>query len=860
MFVRSFFLLLLSLPLMVQAASLEYYLGKSTSYDAHISKPSETLGFEIGQRHVRHDQLKQFFTTLSAQSERVKLTSIGYTPQSREQILVTITAPKNLKNLDEILTKRRVSPENKATTDGPLVVWLGYSVHGDEISGANASMAAAYHFAASQSAEMKEILDNTIIVLEPSINPDGMDRFVNWVSTFYNNTPNGDPNHMEHHQNWVSGRTNHYWFDLNRDWLLLAQSESQNRVKFFHKYQPNVLGDFHEMGANTTYFFQPGIATRTHPLTPKSNTKLTHDIAKHHAKALDEHNRLYFTQESYDDFYYGKGSTYPDINGGIGILFEQASARGIAQETINGLLTFEFGIKNQVLTSLSTVKGAWENRNELKSYRKKFYQDAIKIAKKQKFDGYVFQESKDQYRLQHFLDKLAQHKITVYPLTKDYSVNDKVYNKETSYFIPLAQTQYRVIEALFQQGTNFEDNTFYDVSGWTMPLAMNIEFDQVKSKRGLKLAAVPWSAPAASETPAIDKGAYGYAFEWHHFMAPKLLNKLLANDIKARVATKSFTATINGKQRQFDTGTIVIPTGLQQGDWQQVMAQASQESGIELFNLYTGLTMEGIDLGSRALKPLTEPKVMLLGGYGISQYEAGEIRFYLDEMINVPTSVIDYARLARIDLSYYTHIVLVNGDYSHLSKSAISKIKTWVANGGVIIGQKRGAQWLAKQEILVADFASKKQLNELFDTKNLAYKDKEALAGRKRIAGAIFESTIDISHPLAYGFEDNYLPLFRNSTLMMAKPEQPFVTLANYANDPLLSGYTDQNLVDQLSKSAAIIAHNVKKGRVIASADVLAFRGYWLGSAKLLANSLFFSKAFNAPIKAESKKDKVTKK
>jgi hypothetical protein len=263
------------------------------------------------------------------------------------------------------------------------------------------------------------VLDNTIIVLEPSINPDGMDRFVNWVSTYRGSANNDDPEHIEHHQGWISGRTNHFWFDLNRDWLLLTQQESQHRLKYFHQYQPNVVGDHHEMGANSSYFFQPGILSRTHPLTPKQNITLTKVLAKYHATALDKAQRLYFSEEQYGDFFYGKGSTYPDINGSIGILFEQASSRGMQQNTINGLLTFEFGIQNHVLTSLSTIEGAWQNREELKKYRKNFYLKALKQAKKEAFDGYLINESKDNYRLHALLNKLAQHQIKVYSLDKN---------------------------------------------------------------------------------------------------------------------------------------------------------------------------------------------------------------------------------------------------------------------------------------------------------------------------------------------------------------------------------------------------------------------------------------------------------
>lgn len=307
---RLFTLLFLLIPAwFLSAAPVQEYLPKQISFNSKIPMPSASLGFEIGQRHLRHDQLKQYFNTLSQSSKRIKLTTIGYTPQLREQILVTISSPENLANLDHILAKRHIPTTAKESLDEPLVIWLGYSVHGDEISGANAAMVVAYYLAASKEKEIETMLANTIIVLEPSINPDGMDRFVSWVSNYRGSANNSDSEHIEHHQSWISGRTNHFWFDLNRDWLLLSQQESRHRLKYFHQYQPHVLGDYHEMGANSSYFFQPGIVSRTHPLTPKQNVTLTKELAKFHAKALDQAQRLYFSEENYDDFYYGKGST-----------------------------------------------------------------------------------------------------------------------------------------------------------------------------------------------------------------------------------------------------------------------------------------------------------------------------------------------------------------------------------------------------------------------------------------------------------------------------------------------------------------------------------------------------------------------
>ena len=854
-FYRTFAFIVLFLPTcFLVAQPVKEYLPEQVVLNDKIPLPSNTLGFGIGERHVRHDQLKAYFYTLSQHSNRIEMTSIGRTAQQREQFLVTVSSPENLTNLDDLLTKRQVPYQGKSlkNTDEPLVIWLGYSVHGDEISGANAAMVVAYYLAASEEQNIKDMLENTIIVLEPSINPDGMDRFVNWVTTFRGSAENSDAEHIEHHQGWVSGRTNHFWFDLNRDWLLLTQQESRHRLKYFHQYQPHVLGDYHEMGANSSYFFQPGIVSRTNPLTPKQNVKLTKELAKFHAKALDQAQRLYYSEENFDDFYYGKGSTYPDINASIGILFEQASSRGMQQDTINGLLTFEYGIQNHVLTSLSTIEGAWQNKKALKKYRHSFYQQAIEQAKKEKFDGYLLSEAKDSYRLNSLLDKLTQHQINVYPLSEDFSYKDQKYTKETSYYVPIEQNQYRLIQALFTQETDFPDNTFYDVSGWTMPLAMNIDFQMLDSTWGLKLEKKPWSKQdiihvSKTNTSSTD---YAYAFEWHHFLAPKLLNQLQNESIKAKVATGSFVSQVKGKKRTFASGTILIPAAIQNTpDWRENLANLARKTNIELVTINSGLTSQGVDFGSGSFQLLKQPKVLLLGGTGISQYEAGEIRYYLDETLKIPVSIVEHSRLVNVNLSSYTHLILVNGDYKTLSDNHISELKKWVKQGGVVFAQKRAAKWLAKQDVLSVNFTDKKQIDQLFDSEQLNYQDKEKLSARKRIAGAIFATELDTSHPLTFGYTKKELPLFRNSTLVMDSGNQPFITIAKYNAKPLLSGYTDKNLVNLLAHNSAIVAHNYGKGRVIASTDVLAFRGYWLGSAKLLANSLFFAKAFNAPVK-----------
>ncbi|WP_440874845.1 M14 family zinc carboxypeptidase [Thalassotalea sp. PLHSN55] len=841
-------LLVLMAATVAVAAPVHSYLPEGELYNSQVVAPEKVLGFEIGDRHVRHDQLVSYFQQLASSSSRVKLTQIGRTNELRSQLLVTISAEQNLANLDELLAKRSFLNTNKAkkSADEPLVIWLGYSVHGDEISGANAAMVVAYYLGASNSESIKQLLDNTILVLEPSMNPDGMDRFVNWVNTHRNSTINTNPDHIEHHQPWRTGRTNHFGFDLNRDWLLLTQQETINRLPYFYQYQPNILGDFHEMGSHSSYFFQPGIPTRNNPLTPKANIELTTALAKYHATALDQQQQLYFSQESFDDFYYGKGSTYPDISGGIGILFEQASSRGMVQKTANGDLTFAQGIQNHVTTSLSTIHGAWQNRDSLKNYRNDFYQSVEGLVDDENYHGYLIQANQDSYRVNELLAKLTQHKIDVFALASDYRADGVLYPKGRSFYVPLNQPQYRIIKTLFAQPTQFNDNSFYDVSGWTMSLALDLNVKEIKRSRSLKLAQQTWQASAA-KTEQLASDAYAYAFEWHHYLAPKLLQQLLSQGVKAKVTTKAFSAKVVQGSQKFGTGSIVIPSGIEQpANWQSILTSAAQNIGIELFAISSGLSVEGVDLGSGSIKPLKPIEVLLVGGKGISQYETAEVLFYLDKQLGIPVTVVEKQRLNKIELSRYSHMIMVDGSYADFSDAMTAKIELWIKHGGTLVAQKRAAKWSSEKGLLNANFVSKKQINQMFDTSDLPYQDKANLASRKRISGAIYQTQLDTSHPLAYGFTDQNLPMFRNSNLIMDLPSTPFITVAQYSKSPLLSGYTDKNLVNRIANNAAVIAHNVGKGRVIATTENLTFRGYWQGTAKLLANSLFFSHVFSA--------------
>jgi hypothetical protein len=821
------------------------YLPKNIKYDPAIPKPADILGAPVGTWHVRHDQLVEYMRVLAASSDRISLTETGRTHENRPLLLMTITAEKNQQNIAQIQQQHldSISSGRQPTADQPLILWMGYSVHGDEPSGANASLLIAYYLAAAQGEEIDRLLDNNIVLLDPSVNPDGLSRFAQWANMHKSQNLVADANHREHRQRWPSGRVNHYWFDLNRDWLLLTHPESRARIKQFHQWRPHVLTDFHEMGPNSTYFFQPGISSRKNPWTPDQNVVLTEALGDFHAAALDDTKQLYFTQESFDDFYYGKGSTYPDAHGSIGILFEQASSRGHLQETINGPLAFSDTIQNQVTTSLSTFAGALANKQQLLDFQADFVNQANALLKDDDWRGYVLRESNDLGKFNQLKRILEQHQIDFYGLNKDAKIDDVTYSSVDSIFVPLEQPQYRLIKSLFSTRKRFTDNTFYDVSNWNLPLSFNIDYAPVSKSQARRLSVAKQKATlTSSQLPILDDKAYAYGFTWQDYYAPKFLQRLLEKGVQARIAKSAFSASTSSGKISFSAGSVVIPTALKQPEnLQQIISSLSAQLTIPVWSISSGLTKQGIDLGSSKMRPAKLPKVMIVGGLGTSQYEAGEAWHYLDNHVGMPVSIIDLDRLGSTDLAEYTHMIWVSGRYKNVPESTADKVESWVKQGGVLIGQQSGAKWFAKQEWLKASFMPKTEIADAFKAKNLSYQDKEAFDAKQRIAGAAFATTLDISHPLGFGYTRSLLPVFRNTDAVLLMPDKPFVTVAKYTEKPLMAGYTSDELEDLISESAAVVAHKMGEGQVIAFVNNPNFRGYWYGTSRLLSNAIFMA-------------------
>ncbi len=818
------FLLLCFITFSTQAVILEDYLPQDTRYDTSIPTPKAVTGIEVGYRHYRHDQIVQYLSILGASSARARLMDYGMTHEGRRLILLFISSDKNMENLEKL-----------ANRDDILRVWNGFSVHGNEASGANASVLYAYHLIAGHSEKIDKILNETLIIIDPTINPDGYDRFVTDVNSNRGIIDNTDENDSSHIEQSPNGRTNHYWFDLNRDWLLLTQPESRARIKQFHQWRPHVLDDHHEMGSDKTFFFQPGVPDRANPLIPAKNIELTNKLGKFHAKTLSEKGMSFYTQESYDDFYPGKGSTYPDLQGSVGILFEQASARGGKLQTDEGLRTLTEGIDNQFRTALSTLTGAYSLKDELINYKKDFFTQAENQASKQNFKGYVLDFKNNTIKAQKMVDYLSIHNIKVSMLDKPLTIDKHKFETNVSLYIPIVQEQYTLIKSLFSTQKSFKDNTFYDVSAWNIGMAWGIDYAKSKTEPTTK------DIEFSSAQNTYAKNAIAYAFNWSDGNAPAALNYLQQKNIMAKVASKAFSTKINRKNIDFKPGAIIVPVNKDnQSQVLSALSNLSEFFQISSYALTQGLNEIGVDLGSPSITTLKPPKVLMVKGRGINAYQTGSIWHLFDTQVGLALTKITKLQLNKIELNNYTHLILPSGKYQSFSDKEIDKIKVWVKQGGTLISLQKSAMWTEKT---IQSIKQDSTVNTIIDKNevNKSYAEFEDDQAKNTIGGAIISAHADLSHPLGFGMQQTtqYALLKGNSLLKSSKSQYstPLMTTKNAR----AAGYISDEKLVKINNSPLIIADKMGKGTIIKFNFNPTFRGFWLGTQKWLINAVYFS-------------------
>ena len=830
--------------------SQDYFYGKQGPFDESIPSPEQFLGYSIGEYHTRHDRVVAYLQKLAELSDKATLTIYGKTHEKRDLVILNISNANTIKNLESIRQKHlELVDLTKPLPDVsklPVFINLAFNVHGNEPSSTEAAMLAAYTLVASKNEEVLSYLENAVIFIDPTINPDGRDRHTHWANTRRGSPLVADRYDMEHNEPSPNGRTNHYWFDLNRDWLLGVHPESQGKLKWYHQWYPNVVTDFHEMGTNSTYFFEPmkPIGSKD-PIMPKENYTTLNDLfAKQFVKDLNDIGSLYFTKEAFDGTYPGYGSSYPDLQGALALLFEQASSRGHLQETETGEISFKFTIRNQYISSFATIKAAIDNKDYLQEYERRFFTSAIEKASKSAIKGYVFGDEYDTNRTKKFIDFLLMHQIEVFELEKSLKLNNASFIKGKAFIVPTKQKQYRMVQTMFETYSQYRDSVYYDASAWSVANFYNMPYSKVTStfKKGVQIK----NTKNFIKLNELQKSKYAYLIPWDDYNAPAVLYALQEKDVKVKSGFKPFAIEGN----QFGRGTLLVPVSIQKMDADELfelIRSVSNKYQVSAYGISTGFSEQGIDLGSRNFRTLKKPKALMLVGNGVSSYEAGEVWHLLDTKLNMPIAKVPTRIFNRVNLNRYNTMVMVSGGYTQLDSVQRKKIKNWVSQGNTLITTKQASAWVINKKI-VKESLIKKPKDSGKVVKRLPYGDAGEHIGRERVGGSIFQVDLDLTNPLGFGYRRNFMPVYRNSNVWIAPSKNAYATVATYTDNPHIDGFnTSKNLNDFLKKSASLIVSKIGSGRVILFAENPNFRGAWYGTNKLFFNALFFGSHINIP-------------
>ena len=820
----------------------DYFLENNGPYNENIQSPEEFLGYEIGFEHTRHDLIVSYLNYLSNSSKKAEIIKYGESHEGRDLIMLTVSSMNNLSNLDKIKQehlKYTVPKSNlEVNKNLPVIINLGYGVHGNEPSSAEAAMLAAYTLVASENIKIKRLIENSVVFIDPTINPDGRDRHSQWANQYKSINLVADSNDAEHNEMWPKGRTNHYWFDLNRDWLLAINPESRGKLKWYHSWYPNVVTDFHEMGTNSNYFFEPMKRNASlKPLIPNENYSVLSPIfAEYYVKALDSIGSFYYTKESFDETYPGYGSSYPDVQGAVAILFEQASSRGHLQETNYGTMSFGFTIRNQYLSSIATVEAAVDNKDLLRDYQRRFFNSSVNEFKDEKIKAYEFGDMYDQNRNKAFIDKLLMHKI-------------KVYNSKGKFVVPVNQGQSRMVKNFFETHSKYVDSVYYDASAWSVSNIYNMKSKKLKSFFGESEIK---STENFIKNIKVNKSNYAYILDWDDYNAAAALNLLQKNEIITYSAFKPFSVKVNGTKsiKKFNYGSVLIPVSKQNISSEKlfsIVKEMQEKYDVPVYNSESGYSINGIDLGSNNFRINKPVKVAMLIGEGVNSYEAGEVWHLLDTRIGMPLTKIRLDQFSRISLDKYTTLVMVSGSYDQLDNKQIDKIKNWIKDGNTLITIAKGSSWAIDSD-LINETLVKSKNDTTYSRKR--YVDASEHIGRERIGGVILNADLDLTHPLAFGYHDKSIPVYKNNNVFINKTKDDYSSVAIYSEDFHIDGYISElNRKEYIPGAASLIVSNVGSGRVIVFADNPNFRGTWYGTNKLFLNAIFLGDNISVPSK-----------
>lgn len=821
---------------------------------AQVKSPGEFLGYKIGTRYTPHWKVVNYFQYIAQTLPKsVKLQQYGETNEHRPLYLTFISSEENISNLENIrmnnlrlanMAKDKMMP----TENTPALVWLSYNVHGNETSSSEAALLTLFALTDPKNTQTKEWLKNTVIIIDPCVNPDGRDRYVNWFNSVVGTAYNPSLDAREHREPWPGGRTNHYNFDLNRDWAWQTQAESQQRMIVYNQWLPQVHVDYHEQSINQPYYFAPAAQPYHEAITPwQREFQVT--IGKNHAKYFDKNNWLYFTKEIFDLFYPSYGDTYPVYNGAIGMTYEQGGggAAGLGVDTDEGdTLTLYDRVIHHYTTSLSTIEITSLNAGKLVKEFRNFFNSGV-AGSIGDYKTYVIKNNpQDTERVKALLELLDKNGIQY----GSGAGNGRGFNYHTAkeetfsigsedIVISSAQPKATMVKVLFEPQSKLVDSITYDITAWSLPYVYGVT--AYASKERINIGGVA-SQPQPLQNNSAD--AYGYVIRWQGVSSAKTLSQMLNQGIKTRFAEMPFEA--NGQQ--FGRGSVIITKkgnekfGNHLG---QMVARICDSNNIKMNAVNTGMVDKGFDFGSSKVHPIKAPKCAMLTGEGVGSNAAGEVWFFFERQLNYPVTLINANDFNRVAWNKIDVLILPDGNYRFLSeKSSADQFYQWIRNGGRVVALESAVLQLSKQEWSAIklkkdddtkDTASKKDPYKIL----LSFESRERDVLPATTPGSIYKVDIDNTHPLMYGYPNYYYTLKMDTNVYDFIKENGWNTgVIKKGNQ--VAGFVGYKLKDKLKDGLLFGVQDIGKGSISYLADNVLFRNFWENGKLMFCNAVFF--------------------
>ena len=819
-----------------------------------LQPPGEYLGYELGDRFSHHHKVVEYFKHVDDASDNIKVMQYGETYEHRPLIYAIVTSPENFKNLEQIRLDnlKRAGVLDGATTGNKVaIVWLSYNVHGNEANSMEASMKTLFELVNPSNTKSKEWLKNTVVILDPCINPDGRDRYANFYNQYGNFPPNPSGDGKEHREPWPGGRANHYLFDLNRDWAWETQTESQSRIKVYNEWLPHVHVDFHEQGFNNPYYFAPAVEPY-HEVISNWQREFQTMIGKNNARYFDEQGWLYFTKEVFDLYYPSYGDTYPTYSGAIGMTYEQGGGGfgGLSITTREGdPLTLKDRLTHHYTAGISTVEITSQNANRVVDEFEKYFKDNLN-GPASPYKTYVFKADNNQDKLNQLTKWMDTHLIRYGFPTAGKPCRGFEYQTQTmaafnlstdDIIVNVHQPKSRFITTLFEPQSKLPDSATYDITAWNLMYNYDLKAYAINERINVSKT----YQPKSPDNTSLTSNPYAYIFKYESVRDVEFLASLLSKNVKVRSAGKAFSAS----GQNFDPGTLIITRRNNETlvDFDNVILTLAKNKERKIYTTTTGFVEKGKDFGSSHVNFLKAPKVACAFGEQTSSLNAGEIWHFFEQQLHYPITQLGTDYIKSIDLKKYDVLIVPEGNYRLFDDSFLEQLSSWVSGGGrLIIIANALPSFAEKKGYALKAFATDTEKTEA-EKKDKEAKEKNALthyedAERRQLAeaisGAIYKVTLDKSHPLAFGLKDSYYTLKTNE-LRYGFLENGWNVGVIKGNAKPIQGFAGHKVNKKLTNSLVLGVEEKGQGNIVYLVDNPLFRSFWESGKMVFSNAVF---------------------